>query len=311
VSRSTKRPAQKRQESNRKRQDESEILEEYPEERPGLGFPLMAIAGMLILGAGVLIAWLLSGPDFDSKAEEAATGPTPVMTPDPAQPGSGLEVRRAEQINPQSEQVAVASRVDGVPVVGQPVREGEQVKRAVPLNGTPTPPVAQPVNPTVSAPDNVDVRMDSGENAAVQREVLRRIDAMPNLSMDSKDKLYARVNRTQGMGKVATINFGVGAITPDSAAVSELRNIIQQAQAKPFAEDPTVVFVVLGYADQSGDPAKNLKISLQRADSVVDVLRQDLGVQNITHAVGMGGSNFLDPNQAAKNRAAEVWAVLP
>jgi len=302
IKRRTRRPAK----------EETEILEEYPDDRPGLAFPLMAGAGLLILGLGVLIAWLLSGPEFKSEQDEVAEGEgTPLVTPDPAQPGAGLDVRRAEKVEPQEEQVARAVPLDPNVVATMPAGENEQVKRALPVDATPTPAGATPVSRAVTAPSQVDVRMDSGENAAVQREVLRRVDAMPNLTSEAKDKLYARVNRTQGMGKLATIHFGVGATQPDSDAVAELRSVLQQSQSKPFADDPTVVFVVLGYADSSGDPAKNLQISLQRADSVVQTLRDQLGIQNISHAVGMGGSNFLDPNQAAKNRAAEVWAVLP
>jgi len=272
----------------------------------------MAGAGLLILGLGVLIAWLLSGPDFKTDEEDVADGDaTPLVTPDPGQPGAGLDVRRAEQVQPQEEQVARAVPLDPNAMANMPTDENEQVMRAMPVNATATPVAATPVSQAVTAPPQVDVRMDSGENAAVQREVLRRVDAMPNLTSEAKDKLYARVNRTQGMGKLATIHFGVGATQPDSEAVTELRSVLQQSQSKPFADDPTVVFVVLGYADSSGDPAKNLEISLRRADSVVQALRDQLGIQNISHAVGMGGSNFLDPNQAAKNRAAEVWAVLP
>ncbi len=81
-------------------------------------------------------------------------------------------------------------------------------------------------------------------------------------------------------------------------------------QVQKFASDPTVIFVVLGFADKKGDPAKNQAISLQRADSVVSAIKRG-GILNITHAVGMGSSEIFDAQNLEKNRVVEVWAVLP
>ncbi len=296
------RSSQKRPTTRRRK----EVVDDYPEDRPFISFGVMSVVGLLILGAGVLTAWLLSGPDFERKEtvafEEEETFP-------PAQePGAGLEVRRAVQVEGEDAEPPRAVPIDPTVVATRP---DESVARALPVDA-PVPdaiPVGRQTG--VIIPDQIDVRLDSGENAAVQREVLRRIDAMPNISSGNKDKLYAQVNRTRGMGRLATISFGPGQTAPGPEAVAQLRSVLEGPQASPFADDPTVVVVVLGYADPSGDADTNLKISLQRAESVVQLLRDSLGLQNLTHAVGMGGSNFLDPAQAAKNRAAEVWVVLP
>jgi outer membrane protein OmpA-like peptidoglycan-associated protein len=69
--------------------------------------------------------------------------------------------------------------------------------------------------------------------------------------------------------------------------------------------------VILGYADRQGDDQKNLQISNGRAQSVMEALRDQLGVQNVMHLVPMGGTDILDPRELAKNRVVEVWAVLP
>jgi outer membrane protein OmpA-like peptidoglycan-associated protein len=69
--------------------------------------------------------------------------------------------------------------------------------------------------------------------------------------------------------------------------------------------------VILGYADKQGDDQRNLQISTGRGQSVIDVLRDQLGVQNVMHLVPMGGSDILDPRELAKNRIVEVWGVLP
>ena len=72
-----------------------------------------------------------------------------------------------------------------------------------------------------------------------------------------------------------------------------------------------MVFVILGYADQKGSEKINSDISLSRARSVMDTLRDKCGVQNVMHSVAMGGSNLFSSQQIEKNRVAEIWAVLP
>ena len=74
-------------------------------------------------------------------------------------------------------------------------------------------------------------------------------------------------------------------------------------------EDPTLVFVVLGYADK-GDP-QGEKNSIDRAQSVLGVMKDRCSVQNVMYSVGMGSSTLFDPKQGPKNRLVEVWAVYP
>jgi outer membrane protein OmpA-like peptidoglycan-associated protein len=82
-------------------------------------------------------------------------------------------------------------------------------------------------------------------------------------------------------------------------------------QIQKFSDDPTVVFVVLGFADTKGDPQKNIAISLQRADNVVKALKERAAIMNVIHPVGMGSSDMFDTKNLDKNRVVEVWAVLP
>ena len=76
-------------------------------------------------------------------------------------------------------------------------------------------------------------------------------------------------------------------------------------------DDPTAVLVVLGYADPKGNDKVNSDLSLSRARSVLDALRDRCGVQNVMHAVAMGGSTLFGTDKVEKNRVVEVWAVLP
>jgi outer membrane protein OmpA-like peptidoglycan-associated protein len=170
-------------------------------------------------------------------------------------------------------------------------------------------PVSAPVN--VEAPAQVNLDPRSLENQSVKEEVLKRIDLMPELTPEEKDKLYVQVDRARAMGKVITIPFPSGRRTLDSAAIAALGEKLALPGIRKFSEDPTVVFVVLGFADKKGDPKENQEISLQRANAVLDVLRDRYKVMNVMHAVGMGSSEMFDAKSLDKNRVVELWAVLP
>jgi len=177
------------------------------------------------------------------------------------------------------------------------------------------PPVQAPAPPepaaAISTPETVNIDKEDAENRLVKAEVLKRIDVMPNLRDDEKDKLYVQVERARGMGKVITIPFASGARAPQAQDVTALTKAIHLPQIEKFSQDPTVVFVVLGYADKKGDPKTNLEISTKRADSVVSILKDRAGIMNVVHAVGMGSSEIFDSARLEKNRVVEVWAVLP
>jgi outer membrane protein OmpA-like peptidoglycan-associated protein len=163
----------------------------------------------------------------------------------------------------------------------------------------------------VEAPATVNMDAADTENQLVKTEVLSRIDLMPELSPEEKDKLYVQVERARSMGKIITIPFGSGRSSVGASEIAAVGEKIKLPQIQKFADDPTVVFVVLGFADKKGDAKQNLAISTQRADSVVKALKERLGVMNVTHAVGMGSSEMFDAKNLDKNRVVEVWAVLP
>jgi len=163
----------------------------------------------------------------------------------------------------------------------------------------------------VTAPNAINMDVEDAGNRAMRMEVLKRIDVMPNLGEQEKDKLYVQVERARAMGQVITIPFASGQKSITSASAASLAKAVNLPQIRKYAEDPTVVFVVLGYADKKGDPKANLAISLQRAETVVKVLKEKAGVMNVIQPVGMGGSELFDAASLDKNRVVEVWAVLP
>ncbi len=196
------------------------------------------------------------------------------------------------------------------PAASTPVPAPEPGYAGIPETPAPSAAPEAPAGP-VEAPAQVNMDAADAENQLVKTEVLARIDVMPKLTPEEKDKLYVLVDRARGMGKIITIPFSSGKIAIGNAEAASLQEKISLPQIKKFSEDPTVVFVVLGYADKKGDPKKNVGISRDRAESVVKTLKDRLGVMNVVHAVGMGSSEMFDARNLDKNRVVEVWAVLP
>jgi len=173
-----------------------------------------------------------------------------------------------------------------------------------------TTPAAEP--PAVmTAPEKIDLDITKKENKAVKAEVLTRVDLMPTVSNTNKDKLYSAVERARSMGKVLTIPFASGKTELGGNDVQTLKTELDKSDLAKLRDDPTAVFVILGYADPKGDAKKNITISQSRADAVLKAMREKCGVQNVMHTVGMGGSKLLDAQNLEKNRIVEIWAVLP
>jgi len=197
------------------------------------------------------------------------------------------------------------------------------VPSSAPAASTPTPSAAEMPAPTpaqaapAQAPETViaeakpNLDATSEENRAVKTEVLKRIDLMPTISEENKDKLYMSVDRARQMGRMLVIPFSSGSTKMLAADVAHLREALHEPAIKQLLDDPTAVFVVLGFADMSGDPKANIKISETRAQSVITTMREECGVANVMHAVGMGGSQLFDASGKEKNRVVEIWAVLP
>ena len=190
------------------------------------------------------------------------------------------------------------------------------------LDATPTPvpedsPSSEGYAPQTAGESGVhanapDLDLQKDENQKVKAEVLKRIDLMPTISSDNKDKLYMSVDRARQMGQVMTIPFGSGRTALGPGDIDKLKAEMASPALQKLVQDPTCVFVILGFADAKGDEKKNLRISQQRAQSVEAALRDKCGIASVLHSVGMGGSTLLgDAKDSERNRVAEIWAVLP
>ncbi len=203
---------------------------------------------------------------------------------------------------------AGADKTDDEPTPPPPPAQGD-AKPAVTKPPVVSAPPAEPPPKAVAV--TFDPDENRPENKSVKSEVLTRIDLMPNITKTNRERLYISVERARQMGKVVTIPFGSGGSGVSSGDVEILKNTLESPELKKLRDDPTLVFVILGYADSKGDDKKNIAISQSRADSINAVMKNKCGVQNVMHAVAMGSSKLLDAQNFEKNRIVEVWAVLP
>jgi len=285
---------------------------------PECGQPLQEVSAKsplqaklpLIIGAGVGLLVLIGVIVFLTTRHSKEPAPT-VASTQPASTPSTTEPSPAPGPAPEPAPPPVVASTS--PSTTPPATTGTTPASTTPpeppLPATPEPP-AEPAQPVV-VEQTVNVDPENAGNQETKKEVLKRIDAMPKLSDSEKDKLYASVERARGMGRIITIPFGSGQTTLSTQNIAELKTATQSPQVAKMVSDPTVVFVILGYADKKGQLAANEKISTQRADSAMQALRDKCGFLNVMHAVGMGGSELFDSGDRAKNRVVEVWAVLP
>jgi outer membrane protein OmpA-like peptidoglycan-associated protein len=243
-------------------------------------FLSIGVAIVLLLAVGAIL-WTLGGsPKRQTEVVELSPTPSPTPAPTPTPTPS-----------PTSTPTPISSP-----------------------SATPTPspaPISSPTPVADASGATIDLDITLPEIAEVKRAVLKRIDLMPNVSSQNKDRLYGAVDRARGMGRLFSVNFETSLTKIAPEEIASMKSQLDHPQVKKLLDDPTLVLVILGYADKQGDDQKNLQISNARAQAVMDALRDQLQVQNVMHVIPMGGTDLLDARELAKNRVVEVWAVLP
>jgi outer membrane protein OmpA-like peptidoglycan-associated protein len=146
---------------------------------------------------------------------------------------------------------------------------------------------------------------------ATREDVLKRINAMPRFTAEEKKRLSEKMETARSMERLLVIRFDTGQTTLSRPAADDLVKHLKSKEIEDKISDPTIVFVVAGYADASGDSKKNLQISQQRADNVTKTLKDKTNLLNVIHSIGMGSTDLLDGKRQDQNRAVEIWAVAP
>ena len=167
------------------------------------------------------------------------------------------------------------------------------------------------VTPAQETVDTKPKELSSPELNATKEDVLKRISALPKMSEAEKSKLSDKVETARYMQRVGVVYFPKGGSSLSRSSVEKLVALFKAQDLVEKMSDPTLVFIVAGYADSGGDAKLNLKLSDERAEAVTNVLVQNAGVINLVRTVGMGGTDLLSGKRADQNRAVEVWAVIP
>ena len=109
----------------------------------------------------------------------------------------------------------------------------------------------------------------------------------------------------------ATVKFGVGSSKISASDQEELKKLAQTASASTG-----YIVEVMGYADATGSPAMNTKLSEERAKAVITYLIQQGGVpmRHIVAPGAMGEYAPVAPNESktgrAENRRVEVKVLV-
>jgi outer membrane protein OmpA-like peptidoglycan-associated protein len=183
---------------------------------------------------------------------------------------------------------------------------------------TPPGPNASPQKSPGSRGDNAGQSVDakpkelsSAEIEATKQDVLKRINALPKMSESEKTKLSDKVETARYMQRVGVVYFEKGSNQLSRTSIDKLVSLFKAPEIVEKISDPTLVFIVAGYADLGGDPRGNLKLSDERAQAVSNAMAENAGVINLVRTVGMGGTDLLSSRRADQNRAVEIWAVIP
>lgn len=185
-----------------------------------------------------------------------------------------------------------------------------------PATGQPTTPGTPnaPMDAPPAAPEPVrEVAAASPEGAALLSDASARIEEAPAELYSDKAKAKVRegLKSAKRIFKVHTVYFEKGGAITQDKDVDQLTKALEAQPLQDAMSDPRAVFFVLGFADKSGAADTNKKLSTSRADAVIGLLRDKCGVLNLTYPVAVGSTEIVAPENKEKNRAAEVWLVLP
>jgi outer membrane protein OmpA-like peptidoglycan-associated protein len=285
---------------------------------------LFALAAVIFFLAGGIFAYIqLIGRGL----QKAGASPTPYVTQEQATPVPSVSPTPVQtpESTPTGTPIPTATPTPEPTATPTPVTTSETPSPTAESTATPAETPAEPSEtPTASAEQSTTeaeasasaqafptVKYDAAEEAEVRKEVLARIDLLKELSSKERDYLYAQVERARGFTKLAIIPFPSGKTRPEQFQIDHLLEYLKKPEYQKLYEDPTVVFVVAGYADKQGNQEQNMEISKERAEVVEKILESQAKIVNTIRAVGLGGSEFFGHGTPDKNRVVEIWLAAP
>jgi outer membrane protein OmpA-like peptidoglycan-associated protein len=275
---------------------------------------LIPIVLLAMAGVGFYLVERLTSNDSKTNASASATvSATATTSATVAATATPATTVASATPTPTPAATETPANNQGNPPNGQGSPQGSPNGQGSPnANGSPQPSGSvSGGNNSGQAVNTKPTQLSAAEIAATKQEVLTRISAMPGMSASEKSKLTDKVETAKSMKRLTVINFGTGSAELPRPAVDQLVTLFKSQDIQEEMSDPTLVFIVAGYADTSGDPAGNIRLSEARAQAVSNVMSTNAGVNNLIRTVGMGGTELLGNRRPDQNRAVEIWAVLP
>ena len=268
--------------------------------------------GKMVDGKSKIPADVLSKANNQSPTPQptvSAPAPTPTATPSPVtqqSPSGPTE-------SPAPSNGGKPPQTEASPAEGK-TPPGPDSSPENPRHENASPQKSPPAGGGDNSGQTVDTKpkeLSSAEIEATKQDVLKRINALPKMSESEKSKLSDKVETARYMQRVGVVYFERGSNQLSKTSIEKLASLFKAPDIVEKISDPTLVFIVAGYADLGGDPRGNLKLSDERAQAVSNAMSENAGVINLVRTVGMGGTDLLSSRRADQNRAVEIWAVIP
>jgi outer membrane protein OmpA-like peptidoglycan-associated protein len=212
--------------------------------------------------------------------------------------------------SPSASAVAIASATPTATASATPSTTEQSSSPSASPTDSANPPSPGPSASANGSVDSNPIKLSDSDIEATRKQVLARLQAMPGKSQQEKDKLADKVQSARSMERFQVIYFQIGSSMIPKPEVDQLVASFSDPKLKEKMSDPTLVFVVAGYADKSGNPAGNQSLSNARAENIARLMKQ-AGVTNVIHTVAMGGTDVLENTRPDQNRAVEIWSVIP
>lgn len=148
----------------------------------------------------------------------------------------------------------------------------------LPMPGVDTPAT---VSYKVKLPDGVELDAYKG---GIEDELVKYLNSDEPIS---KDRWFDFDN----------LNFESGSATISASSNQQIQNIAAILKAYPNAK-----IKIGAYTDNTGDSVANVKLSQERADAVLNKLKESVNAEQLTSAEGYGPAHFVAPNDTEENR---------
>jgi hypothetical protein len=156
-----------------------------------------------------------------------------------------------------------------------------------------------------------DLDPKSEVNKQGKKVILEAIYRMVGSHDLATNKLYNTVTRARSFGLVAKVPFRAGRTQMTAGDKDALKTTMKTAGLQRFFNDPTLVIVALGFADNPGDSEANATVAKQRAQSMNDLMRKDCDIRLVMHPLAVRDWLLSDPSVRTRDYAGEVWVILP